>query len=215
MASLVLTDSSHLTAKSFEKLPDQVMYPYAKPYDLQEHVFSSCLTSDGHNVDPYSSIPLLKMTKDDCLKVLREKVQSNMSVSALDHGTTGLEMLAYAQVVDVLRAQGKLTPHKKSFLHDVAAQFNIPEERHKSEVRRALSSQKLHTIAERLDGPGAWREWVLEGRRLIPLVERLEQRNVNTSLADWVWTKPRLRKPRSKLSTAPVPATGSTQGDQR
>nr|CAD7588077.1 unnamed protein product [Timema genevievae] len=129
----------------------------------------------------------------------------------LDHGTTDLELLAYAQVVDVLRAQGKLTPHKKSFLHDVAAQFKIPEERHKSEVRRALSSQKLHTIAERLDGPGAWREWVLEGRRLIPLVERLEQRNVNTALADWVWTKPRLRKPRSKLSAAPVPATGSTQ----
>ncbi|CAG2059024.1 unnamed protein product [Timema podura] len=144
--------------------------------------------------DPYSNIPLLKMTKDDCLKVLREK-----------------ELLAYAQVVDVLRAQGKLTPHKKSFLHDVAAQFKIPEERHKSEVRRALSSQKLHTIAERLDGPGAWREWVLEGRRLIPLVERLEQRNVNTALADWVWTKPRLRKPRSKLSATPVPATGSTQ----
>nr|CAD7408863.1 unnamed protein product [Timema cristinae] len=127
----------------------------------------------------------------------------------LDHGTT--ELLAYAQVVDVLRAQGKLTPHKKSFLHDVAAHFKIPEERHKSEVRRALSSQKLHTIAERLDGPGAWREWVLEGRRIIPLVERLEQRNVNTALADWVWTKPRLRKPRSKLSTAPVPATGSAQ----
>nr|CAD7444244.1 unnamed protein product [Timema bartmani] len=241
---------------------------------------------DGHPVivlvcafNPYSNIPLLKMTKDDCLKVLREKggfrypkkallqhsewiligvghwgehgyglymrskegeggweigkpfmkitlstpdpdSKPNFSVPGspvqhesvmLDHGTTDLELLAYAQVVDVLRAQGKLTPHKKSFLHDVAAHFKIPEERHKSEVRRALSSQKLHTIAERLDGPGAWREWVLEGRRLIPLVERLEQRNVNTALADWVWTKPRLRKPRSKLSAAPVPATGSTQ----
>nr|CAD7418258.1 unnamed protein product [Timema poppensis] len=31
-----------LTAKSFEKLPDQIMYPYAEPYDLQKHVFSSC-----------------------------------------------------------------------------------------------------------------------------------------------------------------------------
>nr|CAD7264944.1 unnamed protein product [Timema shepardi] len=38
MASLVLTDSSQLTAKSFEKLPDQVMYPYAEPYDLQKHL---------------------------------------------------------------------------------------------------------------------------------------------------------------------------------
>nr|CAD7263525.1 unnamed protein product [Timema shepardi] len=32
MASLVLTDS-------FEKLPDQIMYPYAEPNDLQKHVF--------------------------------------------------------------------------------------------------------------------------------------------------------------------------------
>nr|CAD7261745.1 unnamed protein product [Timema shepardi] len=37
MASLVLTDSSQMTAESFEKLPDQIMYPYAEPYDLQKH----------------------------------------------------------------------------------------------------------------------------------------------------------------------------------
>nr|CAD7203775.1 unnamed protein product [Timema douglasi] len=42
MASLVLTDSSQLKTKSFEKLPDQSMYPYAEPYDLQKHLFSSC-----------------------------------------------------------------------------------------------------------------------------------------------------------------------------
>nr|CAD7419888.1 unnamed protein product [Timema poppensis] len=38
MASLVLTDSSQLTSDGFEKLPDQIMYPYAKPDDLQKHV---------------------------------------------------------------------------------------------------------------------------------------------------------------------------------
>nr|CAD7258229.1 unnamed protein product [Timema shepardi] len=37
MASLVLTDNSQLTAKSFEKLLDQIMYTYAEPYDLQKH----------------------------------------------------------------------------------------------------------------------------------------------------------------------------------
>nr|CAD7201089.1 unnamed protein product [Timema douglasi] len=37
MASLVQTDSSQLTTKSFEKLPDQILYPYAEPYDLQKH----------------------------------------------------------------------------------------------------------------------------------------------------------------------------------
>nr|CAD7195767.1 unnamed protein product [Timema douglasi] len=40
MTSLVLTNSSQLTADSFEKLPDQIMYLYAKPYDLRKHVFS-------------------------------------------------------------------------------------------------------------------------------------------------------------------------------
>nr|CAD7571414.1 unnamed protein product [Timema californicum] len=37
MASLVLSDSSQLTDDGFEKLPDQIMYPYAEPYDLQKH----------------------------------------------------------------------------------------------------------------------------------------------------------------------------------
>nr|CAD7196709.1 unnamed protein product [Timema douglasi] len=31
MASLVLTDSSQLTADSFKKLPDQITYPHAEP----------------------------------------------------------------------------------------------------------------------------------------------------------------------------------------
>nr|CAD7424983.1 unnamed protein product [Timema monikensis] len=43
-ASLVLTYSSQLTADGFKKLPDQIMYPYAEPNDLQKHVFSSCMT---------------------------------------------------------------------------------------------------------------------------------------------------------------------------
>ncbi|CAG2053888.1 unnamed protein product [Timema podura] len=36
LASVVLTDSSQLTSDGFEKLPDQIMYPYAEPYDLQK-----------------------------------------------------------------------------------------------------------------------------------------------------------------------------------
>nr|CAD7610500.1 unnamed protein product [Timema genevievae] len=45
MTSLVLTDSSQLTADGFEKLPDQIMYPSAETYDLQKHVFISCQKS--------------------------------------------------------------------------------------------------------------------------------------------------------------------------
>ncbi|CAG2062482.1 unnamed protein product, partial [Timema podura] len=33
---VVLSDSSQLTSDGFEKLPDQIMYPYAEPYDLQK-----------------------------------------------------------------------------------------------------------------------------------------------------------------------------------
>nr|CAD7454215.1 unnamed protein product [Timema tahoe] len=42
MASLVLTDSSQLTADGFEKIPDQIMYPYAEQRDLQK----TCLSED-------------------------------------------------------------------------------------------------------------------------------------------------------------------------
>nr|CAD7567208.1 unnamed protein product [Timema californicum] len=45
MASLVLTDSSQLTADGFEKLPDQIMNPYTEPYDLQK-----TLQKKDHNV---------------------------------------------------------------------------------------------------------------------------------------------------------------------
>nr|CAD7407001.1 unnamed protein product [Timema poppensis] len=40
MASLVLTDSSQLTYDGFEKLPEQIMFPYAEPYDLQKHMLA-------------------------------------------------------------------------------------------------------------------------------------------------------------------------------
>nr|CAD7410057.1 unnamed protein product [Timema poppensis] len=37
MTSLVLSDSSQLTADDFERSPDQIMYSYFEPYDLQIH----------------------------------------------------------------------------------------------------------------------------------------------------------------------------------
>nr|CAD7412114.1 unnamed protein product [Timema poppensis] len=46
MASLVLTDSSQLTSDGFEKLPDQIMYPYTEICDLQKHIPSSFTLSD-------------------------------------------------------------------------------------------------------------------------------------------------------------------------
>nr|CAD7414014.1 unnamed protein product [Timema poppensis] len=46
VASLVLTDSSQLTVKNFEKLPDQITYPYAKPDGLQKHIPAAVQDSD-------------------------------------------------------------------------------------------------------------------------------------------------------------------------
>nr|CAD7401924.1 unnamed protein product [Timema poppensis] len=52
MASLVLTDSSQLTTGGFEKLPDQIIYPYAEPYDQQKHSVSEmCSRYTGLIVD--------------------------------------------------------------------------------------------------------------------------------------------------------------------
>nr|CAD7400026.1 unnamed protein product [Timema cristinae] len=50
MASLVLTDSSQLTDKSFEKLPDQIMYPYA------ENTCLAAVTSDSQNLGIYLNV---------------------------------------------------------------------------------------------------------------------------------------------------------------
>nr|CAD7260474.1 unnamed protein product [Timema shepardi] len=46
--SLELTDSSQLRADGFEKLPDQIMYPYAEPYNLQKHGDGASVTSETH-----------------------------------------------------------------------------------------------------------------------------------------------------------------------
>nr|CAD7407765.1 unnamed protein product [Timema cristinae] len=40
-----IRNDNQLTADGFEKLPDQIMYPYAEPYDLQKHVLAA-VTSD-------------------------------------------------------------------------------------------------------------------------------------------------------------------------
>nr|CAD7453888.1 unnamed protein product [Timema tahoe] len=50
LASVVLTDSSQLTSDGFEKLPYQIMYPYAEPYDLKKNMSLAVVTSDSQNL---------------------------------------------------------------------------------------------------------------------------------------------------------------------
>nr|CAD7258154.1 unnamed protein product [Timema shepardi] len=63
MASLVLTDSSQLTAKSFKMLPDQIMYTYAEPYDLQKHEAYPNLR--GGRVDNHFGKTILNISNQD------------------------------------------------------------------------------------------------------------------------------------------------------
>nr|CAD7413019.1 unnamed protein product [Timema poppensis] len=59
MTCLVLTDSSQLRADSFEKLPDQIMYPYAEPHDLQKMCLAT-VTSDSQDLGIYLNVDYQK-----------------------------------------------------------------------------------------------------------------------------------------------------------
>lgn len=57
------------------------------------------------------------------------------------------ELEAYANLVSALRAQGSLTSEKLKLLKEISIILNISQERHKAEIRRAVSDEKLNTIA--------------------------------------------------------------------
>uniref|UniRef100_A0A5K3FPJ6 ENT domain-containing protein n=1 Tax=Mesocestoides corti TaxID=53468 RepID=A0A5K3FPJ6_MESCO len=98
---------------------------------------------------------LVDYTKAQCKRVLRR-----------------LELEAYAKVVTVFRAQGPLTGEKKKTLEDLQQLLSIASDRHKAEVRRALNDEELATISESICGKETDENWVLEGRRVAPLLRR-------------------------------------------
>ena len=51
--------------------------------------------------------------------------------------------------MDAFRAGGDLTEEKKASLAELAKIFNIPVERHKTEIRRAINDELLNTISYR------------------------------------------------------------------
>nr|CAD7577566.1 unnamed protein product [Timema californicum] len=51
ITSLVLTERSQLTAESFEKLPDQITYPYAEPDELQKMCLAAPETVPQESID--------------------------------------------------------------------------------------------------------------------------------------------------------------------
>lgn len=59
------------------------------------------------------------------------------------------ELEAYSKVVTALRAQGELTKERRKVLNDLGNILNIPVDRHKAEIRRAVNDELLNTIALR------------------------------------------------------------------
>ncbi|RZC40823.1 EMSY [Asbolus verrucosus] len=111
---------------------------------------------------------LLDMTKEESMQSLRN-----------------LELEAYAHLVSALRAQGPLNPDKRKLLKDTSQVLNIPQDRHKAEVRRAVNDEKLNTIAYHVTGlTESLEDWAQEGRRSVPLIPRMAPQTAYSAIAD-------------------------------
>ncbi|XP_059478511.1 BRCA2-interacting transcriptional repressor EMSY isoform X2 [Neocloeon triangulifer] len=111
----------------------------------------------------------LDIPKDDCSRILRR-----------------MELQTYGSCISVLRAQGPLTKEKRLAIETLRKIFHIKTERHKAEVRRAVNDELLNTIALKLYGANTELDWAVEGRRLVPLVKRLDPITAYTPLANEV-----------------------------
>lgn len=95
-------------------------------------------------------------------------------------------MEAYSAIVSAFRAQGDLNKEKKRILHDLQQYLSISTERHRAEVRRAVNDEKLATIADNMSPLNTTQEWLIEGRRLVPLMPRLVPQTAFTVTANQV-----------------------------
>ncbi|KAF7271775.1 uncharacterized protein LOC143193594 [Rhynchophorus ferrugineus] len=103
------------------------------------------------------------------------------SIQSLRH----LELEAYSSLVSALRAQGNLNQEKKRLLKETCIALNISTDRHKAEIRRAISDERLNTIAYHITGQlSSLEDWAQEGRRLVPLLPRVPPQTPYTIIAD-------------------------------
>lgn len=58
-----------------------------------------------------------------------------------------VELEAYGTMVSALRAQGGLSSEKRKLLQEISSTLNIPQERHRAEIRRAVNDERLATVA--------------------------------------------------------------------
>nr|CAB3242539.1 BRCA2-interacting transcriptional repressor EMSY [Phallusia mammillata] len=97
-----------------------------------------------------------------------------------------LELNAYASIVNTLRAQGPLTEEKKLVLKQLQLMLDIPVDRHKAEIRRAVNCEKLSTICYVVSGSLCETSWRKEGRRLINALKRSTPINAYMKIANKV-----------------------------
>ncbi|CAB3370854.1 Hypothetical predicted protein [Cloeon dipterum] len=112
---------------------------------------------------------ILDIPKSECSRILRR-----------------MELMAYASCISVLRAQGPLTKEKRLAIENLRKILHIKTDQHKTEVRRVVNDEMLTTIAEKLYGANTELDWAVEGRRLVPLVKRLEPITAYTPIANEV-----------------------------
>ncbi|CAG9765973.1 unnamed protein product [Ceutorhynchus assimilis] len=111
---------------------------------------------------------LLDMTREESVESLRN-----------------LELQTYSSLVSVLRAQGSLNNDKRRVLKETGILLNISKERHKTEVRKAVNDETLHTIAYHMNGQiNSIEDWAIEGRRFVPSLPRIPSESVYVGLAD-------------------------------
>ena len=103
------------------------------------------------------------------------------------------ESVAFSAVIDALRASGPLSDEKRALLTELGTLLGVGVERQKAEIRRAVSDERLATVAFRLSGADLSSTWEREGRRVIPLLPRAAPRTALTSLASRAGAELRLQ----------------------
>ncbi|XP_055390270.1 BRCA2-interacting transcriptional repressor EMSY-like isoform X1 [Condylostylus longicornis] len=111
--------------------------------------------------------PSLNLSKDECNGALRR-----------------LELETYSNLISVFRAQGCLNNEKYKILGEMRKLLFITEERHRAEARRAANDEHLSTIANMVSGPNSELQWLKEGRRLFPLLNRKAPLSSLTNVAN-------------------------------
>jgi hypothetical protein len=116
-----------------------------------------------------------------------------------------IELEAYAAVVTALRAQGELTKEKRKLLQDLQKSLNISFDRHRAEVRRALNDEDLQQIALDCTGSKADEEWMLDSKRVLPLMPRVKPRTAfsrSKTVLDVIWKEKKVARKHSPDSNS-------------